>query len=158
MSMPAVEAPVPQNASVTAQEIFRQMMRYDIAPALRALGFKGSGQVYVLPSDTHWAMLNFQKSALRSDAEQIFFAVNFDVSTKEEWNQRRRAFGAPERPSPSWFSRMGIDDQSPHGGGVQHWWHLRVESPIQALVDDVITRIKNEALPAMRALMEKPLA
>jgi hypothetical protein len=132
------------------------MMRDEVAPALRALGFKGSGQAYVLPNDTHWAMLSFQKSALRSDADQIFFAVNFDVTTKEEWDQRRRAVGAPERPSPSWFSRMTIAD-GPRGGGIQHWWELRVGSPVQPLVEDVITRITNEALPTMRALIEKPV-
>jgi len=82
---------------LTAQDVFRATMRDEIAPALRELGFKGSGQVYLLPSETHWAMLSFQKSA-SSDAAGVRFAVNFDVTTKQEWEHRRRAFGAPARP------------------------------------------------------------
>ena len=81
---------------LTAQEMFRAMVRDQVAPALRDLGFKGSGQVYLLPSETHWAMLSFQKSA-SSDAASVRFAVNFDVTTKQEWEHRRRAFGAPAR-------------------------------------------------------------
>jgi uncharacterized protein DUF4304 len=136
---------------LTAQDTFRAMMREQIAPALRELGFKGSGQVYLLPSGTHWAMLSFQKSAY-SDAERIRFAVNFDVTTKEEWEHRRRAFGAPARPSPSWLHNRSIADQLlPGGGWMQHWWHLRINEPVRPLVDDVVSRIEHEALPAMRA-------
>jgi hypothetical protein len=135
---------------LTAQDIFRAMMRDQIAPALRALGFKGSGQVYLLPSETHWAMLSFQKSAY-SNAEEIRFAVNFDVTTREEWERRRRAFGAPARPGPSWLGNRSIDDQLLPGGWMQHWWRLRINEPVRPLVDDVLARIKNEALPAMRA-------
>ena len=141
---------------LTAQEMFRAMVRDQVAPALRDLGFKGSGQVYLLPSETHWAMLSFQKSA-SSDAAGVRFAVNFDVTTKQEWDHRRRAFGAPARPSPSWLSRGSIADQPWSGGGwMQHWWHLRINEAVRPLVDDVLSRIEHEALPAMRASMAKP--
>jgi hypothetical protein len=142
---------------MTAQEMFRQMMRDEIAPALRSLGFKGSGQAYFLPSETHWALLSFQRSQLRSTAERIEFAVNYDVTTTEEWDERRRTRGAPERPSGSWLGLRTIVDRGPHGGGLQHWWELRVGSPVQPLAEDVVTRITNEALPEMQELTERPL-
>jgi hypothetical protein len=126
------------------------MMRDEIAPALRELGFKGSGQVYLLPSETHWAMLSFQRS-MYSDAKRIRFAVNFDVTTKREWENRRRTVSAPARPSPSWLHRNTIADQFLPGGGLQHWWELRVTEPVRPVVDDVVSRIKHEALPAMQA-------
>jgi hypothetical protein len=143
---------------LTAQEMFRQMMRGEIAPALRALGFKGSGQTYFLPSETHWALLSFQRSQLSSTVVRIKFAVNYDVTTRKEWNEYRRTRGAPERPSGSWLGlRTIVDRRGPYGGGLQHWWELGVGSPVEPLAEDVITRIANEALPEMRELVEKPL-
>lgn len=39
--------------TMTAQEAFIRMLKEEIAPALRRLGFKGSGQRFELRSDTH---------------------------------------------------------------------------------------------------------
>jgi hypothetical protein len=66
---------------VTAQETYREMMKTQVAPALRGLGFKGSGQNYELPSPGHWAMLGFQKSAW-SDASALRFTVNVLVVSR----------------------------------------------------------------------------
>jgi hypothetical protein len=65
----------------SAQETFRNLMKTLIAPGLRALGFKGSGQNYQLPSDDHWAMLGFQKS-VSSDSETIRFTINVLVVSR----------------------------------------------------------------------------
>jgi Domain of unknown function (DUF4304) len=46
---------------VTAQEAFTMMVKEQIAPALRELGFKGSGQRFTLPDDEHWALIGLQK-------------------------------------------------------------------------------------------------
>jgi hypothetical protein len=37
----------------TALDIFRVMMREEIAAELRRMGFKGSGQSFTLPLETH---------------------------------------------------------------------------------------------------------
>ncbi|RPE41173.1 uncharacterized protein DUF4304 [Streptomyces sp. Ag109_O5-1] len=50
------------------------MMRTQIAPALRALGFKGSGQIFELPHPASWALLGFQKSAYNT-ARHVEFTV-----------------------------------------------------------------------------------
>jgi hypothetical protein len=41
---------------MAAQDDYREMIRDHIAPALREMGFKGSGQNYALPSETHWGV------------------------------------------------------------------------------------------------------
>jgi hypothetical protein len=51
------------------------MLRDEIAPELRAAGFKGSRQSFDLPSESHWAVLGFQKSAW-SDRQRVTFTVN----------------------------------------------------------------------------------
>jgi hypothetical protein len=59
----------------TAQVVFERMLREEVAPALRELGLRGSGQRFRLPSESHWALLAFQKSQW-SDADEIRFTVN----------------------------------------------------------------------------------
>jgi hypothetical protein len=49
---------------LTAQHVFRAMMRDQIAPALRELGFTGSGQIYLLPSETLGRCSAFRKSTV----------------------------------------------------------------------------------------------
>ncbi len=53
---------VDDGSTPTAQEQYRIMINGVISPALRSLGLKGSGGRYELPSVTHWALLDFQKS------------------------------------------------------------------------------------------------
>ncbi|MFD8716751.1 DUF4304 domain-containing protein [Streptomyces sp. NPDC059629] len=59
----------------TAQAVFASMMSTQIAPALRALGLKGSGQIFELPHPVSWALLGFQKSAYNT-AGHAEFTVN----------------------------------------------------------------------------------
>jgi hypothetical protein len=94
----------------------------------------------------------FLAESSKCNAGRVRFAVNFDVITKQEWEEWRRAFGAPERPSPSWLARRSIGDPVADGldRRMQHWWDLRVDEPVRPLADDVLARIKREALPAMR--------
>src|SRR6266508_1633339 len=65
-------------AVATAQESFKQMLRDHVAPALREMGFRGSGQNFSLRSDSHWALLDFQKSQWSSE-DKIAFTVNLPV-------------------------------------------------------------------------------
>src|SRR5712691_6087251 len=92
------------------------MLREDVAPSLRRLGLKGSGQVYTIPSSTHWAIVAFQKSAY-SDADLVRFTLNLTVARKDEWAaayaEKQPVIG--RRPMPntyvpvgsSWHSRIG---------------------------------------------------
>jgi hypothetical protein len=110
----------------TAQDTYREMMKTQVAPALRGLGFKGSGQNYELPVAGHWAMLGFQKSAW-SDASALRFTVNVLVVSRAAWEKARseRSY-VPARPTanrlwgdfethrraPPWRARPLVGDRS----------------------------------------------
>jgi Domain of unknown function (DUF4304) len=71
-----------QNAAMReAQETYNELLKSLIAPGLRAIGFKGSGQNYRLSSDDHWAMLAFQKST-SSNATHVRFTANVLVVSR----------------------------------------------------------------------------
>lgn len=137
----------------TAQEVYTSLMRAQIAPGLRALGFKGSGQTYELPHLETWALIGFQKSAYNT-ARHIEFTVNVTVADKLGWAQARRGQPhLPARPSPNtvygpaaWHSRIGrllpADRDT--------WWTISATSDPEPVARDVITAVTEYALPAIR--------
>lgn len=68
----------------TAQDTFRSMIRDEIAPALRTLGFRGSGAVYELPDEHFWRLVGFQKSR-SSDRSEVRFTVNLTRADRMRW-------------------------------------------------------------------------
>jgi hypothetical protein len=144
-------------SDTTAQEAFRGMLRDLIAPALREMGLKGSGQHYRLDLPEYWVQIGFQKSR-SSTADQIKFTVNLSVINKEEWaDVRARRSWLPERPSPnehppiarsprSWADRIGAVIP-PH---QDVWWQLHVSEPVDRVADEVISAIREYALPEMK--------
>jgi len=128
-----------------AGEHFRAMLRELIAPVLREWGFKGSGQTYRLPSQTYWVRIVFQKS-VQSTNTSVRFAVNWDMISKKEWDQRRVMFpDAPTEPPPGMFH--SISDESPHGVLMQHWWELAVDDSAETMAKDVLGRIREQIVP-----------
>ena len=138
----------------TAQETYDWMMKSQIAPRLRALGFKGSGQSYELPSPDHWVMLGFQKSQW-SDAADVRFTVNVLVVSRELWDEQRkeRAY-LPARPTANrlwgefvWQRRIGR--LLPAGEDI--WWEVKPGMPTEQVADIVLRAVEDHALPAVRA-------
>ena len=138
----------------TAQQAFASLMRARIAPALRALGFKGSGQTYELPHLETWALIGFQKAA-RQTAGQVEFTLNVTVADKLGWAQaRRREPHLPARPSPNtvygpaaaWHSRIGrllpADRDT--------WWTITATTDPEPVARGVISAVTEYALPAIR--------
>jgi len=77
------------------------MLRSAIAPALRAFGFKGSGQTFELADERFWALLGFQKS-LASDRSMVKFTVNLCVIDKAKYsNAQEEASYLPAKPTPN---------------------------------------------------------
>jgi hypothetical protein len=137
----------------TAQDTYREMMKAQVAPALRALGFKGSGQKYELSSPDHWAMLGFQKSAW-SDASALRFTVNVLVVSRADWETARtqRSY-VPARPIANrlwgdfvWQRRIG----TLLPGHEDFWWEFDANSKTADLAAEVVSAIEEFALPAIR--------
>lgn len=145
---------------MTAQDAFQAMMRERIAPALRELGCKGSGQTYVLPSEDYWALIGFQKSS-QGDARSTRFTINVTVVARREWAQARlEQQHLPERPSPitrfgepAWQVRIGRLLPDASGGWSDRWWDVPAEGAADRTVAEVIEAIRDHALPAMRERM-----
>jgi hypothetical protein len=137
----------------SAQEAFRRMMSEQVAPKLRALGFKGSGQRFTLPSESHWAILGFQRSAW-GDSKKGQFTINLTVVSKEAWEASRteRPYrGAAPQPNafegvPAWEERIG----SLIPGDLDRWWEVRGGGPTEQVAAEVLSVIEEYALPEMR--------
>jgi hypothetical protein len=145
---------------MTSQEAFQRILRERIGPALRALGCKGSGQSYVLPSEGYWALIGFQKST-RGDARRTSFTINVTVVDRRAWAQARlERQHLPERPSPNtrfgepvWQVRIGQLLPDASGGWLDRWWDVPAEGVADSTVSEVIEAIRDHALPAMRERM-----
>jgi hypothetical protein len=137
-----------------AQEAFKMMMREQVAPALRQLGFKGSGQAFTLPSDEYWALAGFQKS-VSSNAQHVRFTVNLTVVSRQEWAEifaKHPTFGAKPKANVhggGWHARIGqlLADSS------DHWWWVEPDRPTEAVGREAIAAIRDYGLPEMQRHM-----
>jgi hypothetical protein len=140
-----------------AQETYNDLLKTLIAPGLRELGFKGSGQNYRLPSDDHWAMLGFQKST-SSDANHVRFTANVLVVRRSAWDAARaESPHLPERPTATtywgtyvWQKRIG----ELLAGGEDMWWDVEAGDSAAELADAIVWAVRDYALPAMRRQMK----
>jgi hypothetical protein len=131
------------------------MLRDEIAPALRRLGLKGSGQAYTIPSDTHWAVIGLQKFTW-SDADRVEFTINLTVARKDEWAAAYAStpyIGKRPKPNvsggPSWWTRIG----SVLPGDRERTWEVHAGAATEPVAGDVVATIRDHALPAMRKRM-----
>lgn len=144
----------------TALDIFRLVMREGIAPELRRMGFKGSGQSFTLPSETHWVLLGFQKSTT-SSAKAVRFTVNVTAVSKRAWIEARSEHSyLGERPSANisygdfaWQRRIGqlIPD------GRDTWWTITTRASTESVKVEVLDAIRIYAWPAIeQQLAQRP--
>ena len=138
-----------------AQERFKSMLREEVAPALRRLGLKGSGQAYTVPSETHWAVIGFQKFSW-SDADRVEFTLNLTVARKDEWASAYAEsphIGRRPKPNvsggPSWWTRIGTVLEA---DGDQKWV-VDKRGPTDHVAGEVVATIRDHALPALRRHM-----
>ena len=141
----------------TAQELFADVLKSSFAPALRAAGLRGSGQSFTLPSDSHFAILGFQKSQF-GDASAVKFTINVKVVPKAVWaNVRAERPHFPAKPSPNtgygtfeWHQRIG----KLLPGGEDRWWLLRLGEDHSGMDAEVVSVLTDVAVPAMRIAIE----
>ena len=141
----------------TAQEGFKLLLRDRIAPALRDLGFKGSGQTYALTNDACWALLGFQRSTA-SDARELRFTINLSFVSKVAWESARvqRTF-LPARPlanvvygEQSRWERIG----SLLPQCMDKWWRVTA-TPAPSIAAEVVDPVRDFGLPWMRTQIEQ---
>ena len=143
---------------ITAQERFRAVARDRIAPALREMGFRGSGQLYTLPSESCWAQLGLQKTTW-SDRDHVEFTANLSVVRRDVW---ARAVDAEpwlaDKPSPNVLALPGARFQERIGmvmGAGDQWWRLSSEgSDEEATCSAFLTAVEEHGLPALRREIE----
>ena len=147
----------------TAQDVYKQVLRDLVAPALRHIGFRGSGSNFELPSPSHWALLGFQKSQW-SDSDSVTFTANATAVPRDAWASIFAEYpqlgdhpGANWSPAPIfgdlagrgyWHSRVGM--LMP--GSADVWWTLSADGAAASRVgQEVIDAIREYALPAIHA-------
>lgn len=140
----------------TAQETFKAMLADEVAPRLRAIGFRGSGQTYRLPDDDAWVLIGFQKSKF-SDASSIEFTLNLTVASKAAWKEARNDRPhLPDRPSANtyygdyvWQSRISALNRD-GADGTEKWWRVKAGRDTARVAADVISVLERDAVPAMQ--------
>ena len=144
---------------MTAQEAFTKMLRQEVAPALRRLGFKGSGQRYELPSETHWAIVGFQKFSW-SDRDRVEFTLNVQVIGRNEWERARAEqpyLGV--KPSANAYGGVGwekrVADIVPGHSAGDLTWTVTAGAPTEPLAGDVVAMIADYVVPAIRRRIER---
>jgi hypothetical protein len=129
------------------------MLMEQIAPGLRALGFKGSGQLYTWPSDDFWALVGFQKSRT-SSRDELGFTVNLSIGSKSAWAEARigREHWIPERPTPN--TRFGMPMEEQRIGMLlrarrDKWWSVLAGCDTAKLSEEVVEAIRDAVIPTI---------
>lgn len=138
---------------VTAQDAYRVLVNAHVSPALRELGFKGSAGRYQRPSETHWSLLELQRSAY-SDRDEVKFEANLYVVPSSLWRPRGKSISIQAlRPVPGVFwdadneKRLGMlanDD-------IDVWWSLTPMTDLTVLVEGFVSDLTTYGLPWMDA-------
>ncbi|MBO0822800.1 MAG: DUF4304 domain-containing protein [Actinobacteria bacterium] len=151
---PPSGSPQPPLADERAPELFKRVLANRWAPALRDLGFKGSGRLFVLPDDRDWVMLGFQSSSA-SNAEWVKFTINLLVVGKQAWEEaRERSPYLSAKPSPNtlgphrYEQRIGFLTH-----GSDHWWRLYASQDTEPLVAEILVVLRDVAVPRLRQEM-----
>jgi hypothetical protein len=145
---------------MTAQDVYKSLLRDQVGPALRGLGYLGSGRNWRLVGpEGNAAYLNFQADRYSTPAE-VGFTVNLDVWPTRSWEWYSRccwgSSGAPAQKRPSnghpapFSSRIGHLDPTRR---TDHWWTVRAERDPTAAGDDLL-RVITGVTPRLRELTD----
>ena len=138
------------------------MLRDRVVPALRTLGFKGSGRAFALPSDDYRALVGFQASSF-SHRAAVRFTVNLTVASRAAWAEAQKKWSClGEKPTVGVEYSVLAGDESVLwvgriGGllplGLDYWWDVQAGSDTTNVADEVVAAIRYYALPAIRERM-----
>ncbi len=128
------------------------MVKEELAPQLRRLGFRGSGSRFELPSDTYWLLLGLQKST-SSTADEVRFTVNLSAVDRQAWAAKYQTDAwIGEKPSANLrgpltaWQRLGI-----LVSGTDTWLSVRANGPTVEVLESVVDAIRDHGVPWLRA-------
>jgi hypothetical protein len=130
------------------------MLKDRVAPVLREMGFKGSGQNYHLPVPDHYALLGFQRARFGT-RHDVLFTINLLACSYADWAAlvEKRPHYAPKPilsapyEEPVWSQRIG--HLMPEN--LDHWWQVLDDTDMEALAAEVIGVLREYGVPALRA-------
>lgn len=120
--------PKAQSASLEVQQAYDQMMREQVAPALRELGFTGTARIFRYWSGGHKGEIRWQKDARQARRQILRFTINLGW----RWGGGR------------------IYELMPVPAG-DTWWELRGGQPAGPVASSVVSAIRCYAVPAIQA-------
>lgn len=136
---------------VTAQDKFSEMLREEVAPALRRLGAKGSGSNFVLPDPDYFLLLAFQKDRY-STADTVSFTVNLAAVNRREWEEGWQPWWGKE-PTATTFAPVGRHTRlgllMPQQRDI--WWEVTVQADTKSLAAEVVAAIRDYGLPGLHS-------
>jgi hypothetical protein len=114
--------------SLNVQQAYEQMMRGQVFPALRELGFKGTLRSFSYGSGSRKGEIRWQKDGRATRQQRLFFTINVG------WAQDGGRIGEL-MPLPA----------------TDTWWELRGGQPTEAIAHSVVSAVRIYALPAIQA-------
>jgi hypothetical protein len=127
-----------QAAAVTAQDLFRHVMRDLVAPGLREMGFRGGyTRTFGIAHGDYSSWLWTQKNR-HSTRTQVDFWIHLC---------------AGHEPSRSYW-RKELHWLVP--GMTSAGWTVQVDSPPEAVAESVLDSVRRYGLPAMQAAIDSP--
>ena len=124
---------IAQAAPPRVTEVYDQMMRRIIGPALGELGFRGTLRELRYGSRGQFGVIAWQKSRRDVRRQILRFTANVDY-----WCGSDRIGGLMPVPAPD------------------TWWQITGGQPCQPAAESVIAAVRQYALPAIQAGLEDP--
>jgi hypothetical protein len=138
-----------------AQDRLSGLLKTLWGPALREVGFTGSGKVWTLPDERDWAMLGFQTSQA-STGEEAKFTINLMVVGKVDWDEAREHNSYySAKPSPN---TIALHRYAQRAGflthGRDHWWRLAGDGGNERQIGaEVLDALRDVIVPKLTSEM-----
>jgi hypothetical protein len=115
------------------RQTYEQMMRGQIAPALRDLGFTGTLPIFRYASGGRSGEIRWQKDGRRARLQVTLFTMNLD-----------------------WLCGAGRVSELTPVPAIDTWWEVRGGHPTDAVADSVVRAVRSYVLPAILAGLDDP--
>lgn len=118
---------------LNVQQAYEQMMRGQVAPALRELGFNGTLRIFSYGNGSRKGEIRAQKDGRAIRQQRLFFTI-----------------------SVGWAGDGGRIGELMPLPATDTWWELRGGQPTGAVVRSLVSAIRSYALPAIQAGLDGP--